>query len=176
MPGPSSPKLFEALITARVELVTAVPDSRTARELQYLKDVQSIPKCPLLIQAADEASAVGIVAGASSLGGVRAIAVIEGSGVRRSFEALSRLALGHSLFPTLLITDRGSVGESDWWAMAHKPTVSAVLESLGYAWEYVSEPCDLERTLVRMFRTAATQQCGVAAVRNYESRPFGGPK
>jgi len=159
--------LTKALIATDVAFVAATPDSRTAPLLRELIDLDGTNGAPSVLVTPDEASAVSMVAGATFLSGVRALAIMEASGLRRAYEALARLALGHGIFPPLLITVRGGVGERDWWAIGQQVTLVRCLEALGYAWEQIDTEEMADAVLAKALATADIQECGVAVLRNF---------
>src|SRR5690242_1436583 len=79
---------MEALAQARVDLVTALPESLLKHIYRRLAD-QSVIR---YVQVTNEAEMPGIVAGAY-FGGVRAVMIMENSGLRQACEPIARFEL-----------------------------------------------------------------------------------
>lgn len=109
---------YQALVQAGVDLITAVPDSLLAPLCRYAAARDEIP----YVQVCDEASAVGVAAGAR-LAGARSLVIMENSGLRRACETLARLTLSHRLHTVMLLARRGAIGDGNWWALPHDETM-----------------------------------------------------
>ena len=145
-----------AAVRAGVELVTAVPDSRFAPLWKALQ-----PSRVQCVQVCDEATAVGVAAGAT-LAGTRALVMFESSGVRRACETISRLTMSHRLHCMMLISDRGSFGERQWWGLGHGWTLEPMLDLWRTARCTVPDVADLEDAARRGDATLDSGQCSVA--------------
>ncbi|MEU3244737.1 thiamine pyrophosphate-binding protein [Streptomyces sp. NPDC006875] len=142
-----------------IELVSAVPDSLLAPLCRRLSGSTVIR----YVQTCDEATAVGLAAGAT-LGGARALAVMENSGLRRACETLSRFTLSHRLHCVMLLSHRGAFGEANWWGVAHSPTMRTHLEMLRMAACEVNTVDELSDRLDDAYAMLATGQQSVALV------------
>lgn len=150
---------YDALLTAEVELIAAVPDSilgplyeeaARRREIRY-------------VQACDEATAIAVACGAT-LAGTRALVMMENSGLRRGCETMSRFVLAHRLHTVLLLGHRGAFGEPNWWGIAHDRTMSVHLDMLNIPRIRSNSPADLAQHLRAAFDMRATGQCSVAVL------------
>lgn len=148
-----------ALTGAGVELLVAVPDSLLAPLIDRAAGRPGLR----YVQANDEATAVGIAAGAT-LAGVRALVVMENSGLRRACETLSRLLLAHRLNVAFLVSHRGAFGERNWWGVAHSDTMKAHLSMLRTPFTEIESVAELRPALDAAFATLETGQCGVGVV------------
>lgn len=155
----------DALVRAGTELLVYVPDSLLAplyRAAARRDDLE-------LIQANDEATAVGIASGAS-LGGMRTVAAMESSGIRRGCESLARLSLGHGMHCLVLIADRGGFGEPNWWGINQQWTLAPMLRTLRIPHVTLAEAgADLGETIADAYAMLDTRQtsAGIVASRSY---------
>jgi sulfopyruvate decarboxylase TPP-binding subunit len=108
------------------DFFAVLPDSKSAALIVALRDFAG----QRVIQVGDEATAVGIAAGLT-LVSRSCLLIMESSGLRRGFESLGRLSASHGIHPLILATDRGAIGDSDWWAAAHQPHARSVATALG---------------------------------------------
>lgn len=145
-----------------IELVACVPDSRTRAALDAL-EADPAARCTI-VRCPDEASVVGVLMGFGAIAGRRCLGVIESSGVRRAAEALGRGWLGHGLSVVLCVTDRGTLGDGEWWAQNQRQTLAPLLDALQITSERCSAAEDLADTLGAAFRSTATREVCVAIV------------
>ncbi len=149
----SADAAYTAMLAAGTDLVAGVPDSLLAplhHALRLRREIRYVPCC-------DEATAVGIAAGAA-LAGARSLVVMENSGLRRACESLSRFVLGHRLHTVLLVSHRGAFGEANWWGIGHSRTMRPHVEMLGIASTGVDRIPDFGATLAAAFAMHGTGQ------------------
>ncbi|MEV4656686.1 hypothetical protein [Micromonospora sp. NPDC049301] len=152
---------YQALVDSDVDLITAVPDSLLAplhRCAAERDDIAYLPVC-------DEATAVGIAAGAR-LAGSRSLVLMENSGLRRACETLARFTLSHRLHTVLLLARRGAFGEANWWGLPHEETMHPHLRMLSVAAAEVDSVEAFPGLLRRAYDTLDTGQRTVALVAN----------
>ncbi|TDB93347.1 hypothetical protein E1091_12035 [Micromonospora fluostatini] len=154
-------RAYQALVDSGTELVTAVPDSLLAPLHRYAAAHDDVE----YLQVCDEATAVGIAAGAR-LAGRRSLVLMENSGLRRACETLARFALGHRLHTVLLLARRGAFGEANWWGLPHEETMHPHLRMLSAPTAEVDSVRDLPDLLRRAYATLDTGQRTVALVAN----------
>lgn len=112
---------FAQVLGEHFEYFAVLPDSKSTRVITSLRELVG----PRVLQFTDEATAIGIAAGLT-IANRTCLIMIESSGLRRGFEALGRLSGSHGVHPVILATDRGVLGDSDWWAAAHHPHAHSV--------------------------------------------------
>ncbi|MFB7128533.1 thiamine pyrophosphate-binding protein [Kitasatospora sp. NPDC056273] len=152
---------YEALVEAGVEIVYAVPDSLLAplcREASARREIR-------YVQVNDEATAVGLAAGAR-LAGARSLVVMENSGLRRACETLARLTMSHRLHTALLMSRRGAFGEPNWWGIPHEETMHRHTAMLSLVTADVHSCAELAESLRKAYATLDTGQRSVALVAN----------
>ena len=156
-----APSEIATLLLEEFDWLVVVPDSKTAEVLRQVEVVAP----DRMLQVADEATAIGIACGLT-LGGVTALAVMESSGLRRGFETLARLSASHGIHPVVLATDRGALGDSDWWAAAHHGTSRHVTAAVRAVCVELSEHLtldDVREVFKRMRRHLISQQAPAVA-------------
>jgi sulfopyruvate decarboxylase TPP-binding subunit len=149
------------LLLAEFDWLVVVPDSKTAAILQQVESLAP----NRLVQVVDEATAIGIACGLT-LGGDTALVILESSGLRRGFETLARLSTSHGIHPVILATDRGALGDPDWWAAAHHWTsrhVTAAVNSLSVEITEQLALDDVWNIFKRMKQHLMSQQTPVVA-------------
>jgi sulfopyruvate decarboxylase TPP-binding subunit len=117
------------------------------------------------LQACDEATAVGLAAGAR-LAGARSLVMMENSGLRRSCETLARLTMSHRLHTVMLLARRGAFGERNWWGLPHEETMHSHLRMLPIVWRELDSLETFEELITKSFDTLDTGQCSVALIAN----------
>jgi sulfopyruvate decarboxylase TPP-binding subunit len=152
---------YQALVDSGVDLITAVPDSLLAPLHRCAAERDDIA----YIQVCDEATAVGIAAGAR-LAGSRSLVLMENSGLRRACETMARFALSHRLHTVLLLARRGAFGEANWWGLPHEETMHPHLRMLSAATAEVDSVHAFPDLLRRAYDTLDTGQRTVALIAN----------
>jgi sulfopyruvate decarboxylase subunit alpha len=157
--GDYSQHVLEALKANHVRIVAGLPDSLLRRLHEGLAADPDITYVPV----SNEADLPGIVAGAH-LGGVRAVMVMENSGLRQACEPIARLAFCHELPFVMLMPFRGDLGEPYWWGHNHGQTMGPLLDALRIPWRVLRRPDALGPSIGRALLHAETGQWPVALV------------
>ncbi len=152
---------YEALVQAGVDLITAVPDSLLSPLHLYAASREEIA----YVQVCDEATAVGMAAGAR-LGGARSLVMMENSGLRRACETLARLTLSHRLHTAMLLARRGAFGEGNWWGLPHEETMFPHLRMLSIATAEVNSLAEFPELVRRAYAMLETGQRSVCLIAN----------
>lgn len=150
---------LDALHDARVQLVTAVPES-------LLKGVfAALPQEPGIryVRASNEADMPGIVAGAY-LGGMRALMMMENSGLRQACEPIARFSHAHHVPLVMAVTHRGDFGETNWWGHNHHQVMGPLLQALRIPQREVDRLDQVGSELRRAFVHADASQWPVCLV------------
>lgn len=120
----------------------------------YLPDSLFKPLYPALdadadirtIRVTNEGEGAAICGGVF-LSGKRAVLVMENSGLRASIEPLARMGLGAGIPVVMLMSYRGELGESNWWAIPHGQTMAPLLAALRIPYRIVTQEADIERAI-----------------------------
>jgi sulfopyruvate decarboxylase TPP-binding subunit len=152
-----------AVEAAEIDLVACVPDSRTSAAIDAL-EAEPMSGRSLVVRCPDEASLAGVLMGYGGLAGRRCLGVMESSGVRRAAEALGRGWLGHGLSVVLCVTDRGAIGDGEWWAQNQRQTLEPVLAALQISSVRCPASSELPDALSRAFRSASSRESSVAVL------------
>ena len=161
---------MEALAQARVDLVTALPESLLKHIYRRLAD-QSVIR---YVQVTNEAEMPGIVAGAY-FGGVRAVMIMENSGLRQACEPIARFELSHQVPMVMIMPFRGDLGERNWWGHSHAQTMEPLLNALRIPFRHVRRLDELPSMLSKALDHAESSQLPVALVLGGECID-GGPR
>lgn len=143
MPLPSPPwarAVVDTLRACGVRYVTHVPDTPLGHLLRLMATDGAFD----ITAATREEEAVGIAAGAA-LGGGRAVAMMQTSGLGNALNALASLAVPYQLPMLLLISQRGEAGE---WNAVQVPggrLVRPALDVLGIQHFTLSAEGEVER-------------------------------
>ena len=131
-----------ALKASGVRYVTHVPDTPLGHLLRLME-----PDAAFDVTAATrEEEAVGIAAGAA-LGGGRAVAMMQTSGLGNALNALASVAVPYQIPMLLVISQRGEAGE---WNVAQVPggrLVRPALDALGIQHFTLAAESHVERTV-----------------------------
>lgn len=134
----SAERIVRALVDAKVEIATSLPDSWLTPLITRIDDERSIRH----VRVAREDDGVGICAGAS-LGGKRAVLVCQNAGVLLSANALAGYAHNHQLDFVVLAVYRGT-SEDRFYYQKYKGLVTEpVLAGLRIPYHVASRPDEL---------------------------------
>jgi sulfopyruvate decarboxylase subunit alpha len=150
---------LEALRSARVEIVAAVPESLLKAVYHELPGTEGIRYVPV----SNEAEMPGICVGAY-LGGKRAIMIMENSGLRQACEPIARFAFTQHAPFVMVMAYRGDLGERNWWGHAHAQVMTPLLEALRIPFRVVRELDKLPAALDAALTHADSSQWPVALV------------
>lgn len=125
------------------DFFAVLPDSKSTPLIESLRALDG----KRVYQVCDEATAVGIAAGLL-LANQTCLLIMESSGLRRGFETLGRLSGSHGIQPIILATDRGSLGDSDWWAAAHYSHARSIADAVGARCADLTPDLDLNQVAI----------------------------
>lgn len=131
-----------ALKAARVRYVTHVPDTPLGHLLRLMEPDPAFD----VTAATREEEAVGIAAGIA-LGGGRAMAMMQTSGLGNALNALASVAVPYQVPMLLIISQRGEAGE---WNVAQVPggrLVRPALDALGIQHFTLAGDPEVDRTV-----------------------------
>jgi sulfopyruvate decarboxylase subunit alpha len=150
---------LDALHAADVGLVTAVPES-------LLKGVfMALPEEPGIryVRASNEADMPGIIAGAY-FGGIRALMMMENSGLRQACEPIARFSHAHQVPLVMAVSHRGDYGEPNWWGHNHHQVMVPLLQALRIPMRIVDRIDRLEDEVTKAYLHADASQWPVCLV------------
>lgn len=150
---------MDALRAANVQLVTALPESllkHVYRRLGAQSEIRYVP-------VTNEAELPGIVAGAY-FGGMRALMMMENSGLRQACEPIARFALSHQVPMVMVMPFRGDLGERNWWGHSHAQTMEPLLDALRIPFRHVRYVSELETVVGKALDHAESSQLPVALI------------
>jgi sulfopyruvate decarboxylase subunit alpha len=150
---------MDALRAADVRLVTALPESllkHIYRRLGAQSEIRYVP-------VTNEGEMPGIVAGAY-FGGMRALMIMENSGLRQACEPIARFALSHQVPMVMVMPFRGDLGERNWWGHSHAQTMEPLLDALRIPYRHVRQLSELQPMVGKALDHAESSQLPVALV------------
>lgn len=148
-----------ALEAADVRLVAALPESLLKHVYRGLGAQDRIR----YVTVTNEGELPGIVAGAY-LGGMRALMMMENSGLRQACEPIARFALSHQVPMVMVMPFRGDLGETNWWGHSHAQTMEPLLHALRIPYRHVRRREQLDHMVRAAFDHAASSQLPVALI------------
>lgn len=144
---------------AGITFATGVPDSWLRNVLEALSEDHDFRFIPV----SNEGVGFGLCAGAW-LAGKKACLVMENSGLRVAAESISRLSIGAGIPVFLLMSYRGDIGETEFWAINHGRTMEPLLQALRIPYTIIRKPEDLRKGIVRAATLAFVSLYPAAAV------------
>lgn len=158
-PEHSAATIVGGLKQAGVSLVAYLPDSLLRSTYRLLREDPDIRT----VLASNEADLPGIVVGAY-LGGVRAVMMMENSGVRQACEPIARFTYSYRFPMVMLMSHRGGFPEQTWWGHAHAQTMGPVLDALRIPWRVLESPADVGPAVEGAFIHSRSSHWPVALV------------
>jgi sulfopyruvate decarboxylase subunit alpha len=140
-----------ALKRAGVSLVCYLPDS-LFKELYPALDADPDIRT---IRVTNEGEGAAICGGVF-LSGKRAALIMENSGLRAAAEPLARMGLGAGIPVIMLMSYRGELGESNWWAIPHGITMEPILQALRIPYRVVRDCGDIGTAIADAFEWSYT--------------------
>lgn len=135
-----------------------------------------IPKCISLdqlkqhkidyIQVLNESEAVCICSGLN-LTGVCSVCVMENSGIRSACDIISRFELAHGIHNIFILTNRGEVGEENWWGIYHNEVTTEILKTIKIKTISVATVNELQWAMHNAIKTFKTEQTSIAILLEY---------
>lgn len=107
------------------------------------------------IQTLNESDAVCISSGLN-LTGSRTVCMMENSGIRSACDIISRFELGHGIHNIYILTNRGNIGEENWWGVCHNEVTNEILKAVKMktiAVKSIEEFCQAIHNAIKTFRT-----------------------
>ena len=157
------PNAVEQVITglkdAGVSVVCYLPDSLLNELYPALDQDPDIRTIPVTNEGEGAA-----ICGGVWLSGKKAALVMENSGLRASIEPLARMGLGAGIPVVMLMSDRGDLGENNWWAIPHGQTMEPLLQALRIPYRIVDEEEKIRQAIVDAFDWADTAYYHAAVV------------
>src|SRR6266571_1777770 len=121
----SSKVVYEALKTAGVRLVSALPETWLVHLIRMAEDDPDM----ILVRLAKEEEGVGVSMGAH-LAGVRSALLMQNHGLLQAINGIVSGALLYKIPLLMLISDRGHMGERDHWQTEGGRFTRDVLDAL----------------------------------------------
>ena len=152
-------RVIGGLKAAGVSVACYLPDS-------LLKELYpALDKDPDIrtIRVSNEGEGAAICGGVW-LSGKRAVLVMENSGLRASIEPLARMGMGAGIPVVMIMSYRGDLGESNWWAIPHGLTMEPLLNAMRIPYRIVSQESDIEGAIHDTFTWSHTAYYHAAVV------------
>ena len=141
-------EVVEGLTEAGVKFASFLPDS-------WLKPIYSRLSQDsrfITISVSNEGVGVGLCCGAW-LGGMKAVMLMENTGVRMACDQLARLGISVGLPCFMIIPYRGDFGDAQTYAVAHGQTMLPVLDALRIPYFIVREEERIRQSIRRCLKT-----------------------
>ena len=146
----------DSLAKVGIDFVSGLPDSWLRNVIEAVEKDRRFTYVPVC----NEAVGFGICVGAW-LGGKKPALIIENSGLRVASEAIARLNFhagggggGHGIGTLIVMSYRGDIGDTEFWAMPHAITLEPFLNALRIPYLIVRDPKELEKCITRAARAA----------------------
>jgi sulfopyruvate decarboxylase subunit alpha len=151
--------IVDGLKTAGIDFVSYLPETwmHDAYDAVLADDDFEV------VLGTNEGECVAICAGAW-LGGRKAAAIFENSGLRVAAETLARLGIGHGIPVLMIMPFRGDLGDKDWWAQPHGLTLVPMLEALGIRYRIVRDDADVAPTIAKAWESLHSSKAPVAVI------------
>jgi sulfopyruvate decarboxylase subunit alpha len=115
----------------------------------------------------NEGVGVGLCCGAW-LGGMKAVMLMENTGVRMACDQLARLGMSVGLPCFMMIPYRGDIGDKQTYAVAHGKTMLPVLEALQIPYFIVRDENQIRQAIRRCLTTLSVTNYHVALIMGAE--------
>jgi sulfopyruvate decarboxylase subunit alpha len=156
-------EVINGLKEAGVKFVSFLPDSWFKKiYFRVLEDSDFITR-----PVSNEGVGVGLCCGAW-LGGMKAVMLMENTGVRMACDQLARLGMSVGLPCFMIIPYRGDVGDKPTYAVAHGKTMLPVLEALQIPYLIVRDEGQIRQGIRRCLTTLSATNYHVALIMGAE--------
>jgi len=145
----SSKLVYDALLAAGVEVVSALPETWLVHLIRLAEDDPGM----ILVRLAKEEEGVGISAGAH-LAGKKSAMLMQNHGFLQSVNAIVSLAQLYKIPLLMLISDRGHLGEPDPWQTQGGKATRPVLDALGIVTDELRDPGQVQLQVARAMTLA----------------------
>ncbi len=153
----------EILKKVGVQTVVCVPDSLNSK----LINTDDLSTYQIkYIQSLNEISAVAISSGLN-LTGNKTICVIENTGMRYACDIITRFEIAHGIHNIYVLSNRGSIGEENWWGIFHNQITQDIIEKNNMKVAVVNCLHDLNEKLKRAISTFSTEQVSTVLLLNF---------
>ena len=146
---PHSKLVYDALVAAGVEVVSALPETWLVHLIRLAEDDPDM----ILVRLAKEEEGVGISAGAH-LAGRRSAMLMQNHGLLQSVNGIVSLAQLYKIPLLMLVSDRGHLGEPDPWQTEGGKTTRPVLDALGIVTDELRDPATVQPQVARAMTLA----------------------
>ncbi len=153
----NSKVVYDALLAAGVELVSALPETWLVHLIRLASDDPAVT----LVRLAKEEEGVGIAAGAH-FAGKRSALLMQNHGFLQSVNGIVSLAQLYKVPLLLVISDRGHLGEPDPWQTAGGRATRPVLDALGIVWAELRDPDRVQAEVGKAMTLAQSSLAPVA--------------
>ena len=147
-----------------IQYVVVMPDSRMVSAIsKEACEKEGIE----YIQALTEQDAASISAGLNLVGKL-SVCAMENSGIRSACDLISRLELLNRIHNVFLLTNRGMIGEENWWGAYHGDVTNSVLNELRIKNKVIKDVQEFRVGLKKALETFRTEQVSVALLLDYD--------
>lgn len=155
--------IAKVLYEEGIKQIVIMPDSLISKcinkkEFEYL-EVE-------VIQVLNELDAVSISSGLN-LTGSKTICMMENSGIRSACDIISRFELAHGIHNMFVLSDRGKIGEENWWGVYHNEVTYEILKLTHMSIISVKNIYEFQYALHNAIKTFRTEQKSVAILLEY---------
>lgn len=153
----------EMLYNVGIQTVVSVPDSLNSN----LINTEELAAHRIrYIQSLNEISAVAISSGLN-LTGCKSICVFENTGLRYACDIITRFESSHAIHNMYLLSNRGFIGEENWWGVFHNEVTNDIVEKNHMKTITVDKNSCLSEALEKALCTFNTEQVSVVLLLNY---------
>lgn len=153
----------KSLAIAGIQTVVSVPDSLNSK---LICEKELSAHHIRYIQCLNEISAVAVSSGLN-LTGSKAICVMENTGLRYACDITTRFEMAHGIHNIYLLSNRGFIGEENWWGVFHYEVTQDIIEKSHMKAIKIDSPAHLYEGLKKAVCTFNTEQVSVVLLLNY---------
>src|ERR687895_710192 len=132
--------VYDALVAAGVEVVSALPETWLVHLIRMAEDDPDMT----LVRLAKEEEGVGISMGAH-FAGARSALLMQNHGFLQAINGIVSGAMLYKVPLLMLISDRGHLGERDPWQTEGGRHTRRVLDAVGIVHDELVDPADADR-------------------------------
>ncbi len=118
------------------------------------------------IQVLNESEAVCICSGLN-LTGTCSVCLMENTGIRSACDIISRFELAHGIHNIFILTNRGEVGEENWWGVYHNEVTTEILRAIKIKTVSVATLNEFQWALHNAIKIFKTEQTSIAILLSY---------
>ncbi len=155
--------ISEILKRERIKKIVFMPDSLTVK---ILNETELRNNGIDYIQVLNESDAVTICSGLN-LSGMLSLCVMENSGIRSACDIISRLELSHGIHNLYIVSNRGEIGEENWWGVFHNDVTDQIIKSTNMKSILVNNVSEFEIALHNAIKTFKTEQVSAVLLLSY---------